>query len=93
MPEFYIIIVRKIFFPIFFGGGARAPLPSPISYACDIQCTEHKKTAMHYINPCVLTYLFTEEYQELIDDIVRDGRLYSSHQHQQVLKVCSHSAV
>lgn len=28
-----------------------------------------------------------EEYQELIDDIVRDGRLYQSHQHQEVLKV------
>ena len=31
-----------------------------------------------------------EEYQELIDDIVRDGRLYSSHQHRQVLKVGLH---
>jgi len=34
MPEFYIIIVRKIFIPIFFfflGGGARAsPVPSPL---------------------------------------------------------------
>lgn len=30
---------------------------------------------------------FIEEYQELIEDIVRDGRLYSSHKHQQVLKV------
>jgi len=36
--------------------------------------------------------LYTEEYQELIDDIVRDGRLYSSHQHRQVLKVSSQSA-
>jgi len=31
----------------------------------------------------------TVEYQQLIDDIVRDGRLYSSHQHRQVLKVRS----
>lgn len=29
---------------------------------------------------------YNEEYQELIDDIVRDGRLYSSYQHQEVLK-------
>jgi hypothetical protein len=29
---------------------------------------------------------YSEEYQELIDDIVRDGRLYSSYQHQEVLK-------
>ena len=30
MPKFYIIIARKKIFPgFFFGGGARAPLPSP----------------------------------------------------------------
>ena len=29
MPEFYLIIARKIFFPEFWGGGARAPLCSP----------------------------------------------------------------
>jgi hypothetical protein len=29
---------------------------------------------------------YSAEYQELIDDIVRDGRLYVSHQHQEVLK-------
>jgi len=36
MPEFYIKLPEKIFFPIFiffFGGGARAP-PAPVSYAC-----------------------------------------------------------
>ena len=31
MPEFYIIIGRKIFFLIFFGGGGA--LPAPVSYA------------------------------------------------------------
>ena len=31
--------------------------------------------------------VISEEYQDLIEDIVRDGRLYSSHQHQEVLKV------
>ena len=36
MTEFYIIIARKFFFPIFFGGGggARAS-PAPVSYAYD----------------------------------------------------------
>ncbi|ELU05576.1 hypothetical protein CAPTEDRAFT_195741 [Capitella teleta] len=29
---------------------------------------------------------YNEEYQDLIEDIVRDGRLYSSYQHQEVLK-------
>jgi len=38
---------------------------------------------------CVCVRVGTVEYQQLIDDIVRDGRLYSSHQHRQVLKVRS----
>jgi len=29
MPEFYIIIARKIFFPIFFGGDVPPYPPSP----------------------------------------------------------------
>lgn len=29
----------------------------------------------------------TEDYQELIEDIVRDGRLYASENHQEILKV------
>ena len=35
MPEFYMIIARKIFFPIFFRGmGQRGHVPpSPVSYA------------------------------------------------------------
>ena len=34
MPEFYMIIVRKIFFPDFFGEKARAsPCLSPVLYA------------------------------------------------------------
>lgn len=32
-------------------------------------------------------YLFSEDYQELIEDIVRDGRLYASENHQEILKV------
>jgi len=31
--------------------------------------------------------VYLEEYQELVDDIVRDGRLYATHQHQDVLTV------
>ena len=35
MPEFYIIIARKIFFPNFRGGGyvGHVPLLPPVSYA------------------------------------------------------------
>jgi len=32
MPEFYIIIARKIFFPFFWGG---VPPPPPVSYTYD----------------------------------------------------------
>lgn len=30
---------------------------------------------------------FAEDYQQLIEDIVRDGRLYASENHQEILKV------
>lgn len=30
---------------------------------------------------------FAEDYQKLIEDIVRDGRLYASENHQEILKV------
>jgi len=30
---------------------------------------------------------FSEDYQQLIEDIVRDGRLYASENHQEILKV------
>lgn len=29
----------------------------------------------------------SEDYQQLIEDIVRDGRLYASENHQEILKV------
>lgn len=33
-------------------------------------------------------FFFTpEDYQQLIEDIVRDGRLYASENHQEILKV------
>ena len=35
MPEFYMIIARNIFFPIFFLGGGKSPCPlPPVFYAC-----------------------------------------------------------
>lgn len=41
--------------------------------------------------PRPFTYLpccgFAEDYQQLIEDIVRDGRLYASENHQEILKV------
>ena len=40
MPEFYITIARKIFFPNFRGlGGTCPPLP-PVSYAYEKNCTD-----------------------------------------------------
>lgn len=32
-------------------------------------------------------FSIAEEYQPLIEDIVKDGRLYNSYQHQHILKV------
>ena len=34
-----------------------------------------------------MSFFQTEDYQELIEDIVRDGRLYASENHQEILKV------
>ena len=34
-----------------------------------------------------MSFIQTEDYQELIEDIVRDGRLYASENHQEILKV------
>lgn len=30
---------------------------------------------------------FAEDYEQLVEDIVRDGRLYASENHQEILKV------
>lgn len=37
-----------------------------------------------------MSFIQTEDYQELIEDIVRDGRLYASENHQEILKVGSY---
>lgn len=34
-----------------------------------------------------MSFISPEDYQELIEDIVRDGRLYASENHQEILKV------
>lgn len=31
----------------------------------------------------------SEDYEQLVEDIVRDGRLYASENHQEILKVSS----
>uniref|UniRef100_A0A8C2HYD0 Signal peptide, CUB and EGF-like domain-containing protein 2 n=1 Tax=Cyprinus carpio TaxID=7962 RepID=A0A8C2HYD0_CYPCA len=35
---------------------------------------------------CVLIFLYLEDYEQLVEDIVRDGRLYASENHQEILK-------
>lgn len=34
-----------------------------------------------------LIFLYLEDYEQLVEDIVRDGRLYASENHQEILKV------
>lgn len=34
---------------------------------------------------------FTEDYEQLVEDIVRDGRLYASENHQEILKASEYS--
>ena len=38
---------------------------------------------------CVVSRVFgkSEDYEQLVEDIVRDGRLYASENHQEILKV------
>ena len=65
MPEFYVIIVRKIFLPIFLGqGGARALPAPPVSYAY--------ATMMQGVR-----YLFTTDGQLICAlDQLEDGGAY-----------------
>lgn len=34
---------------------------------------------------------FAEDYEQLVEDIVRDGRLYASENHQEILKASEHA--
>lgn len=40
-----------------------------------------------YCGPIMQLRCLSEDYQQLIEDIVRDGRLYASENHQEILKV------
>lgn len=42
---------------------------------------------LHLTQSCERVLFVSEDYQELIEDIVRDGRLYASENHQEILKV------
>lgn len=53
-----------------------------------LQTQQHKLVLTSCIKEHVCS--FSEDYQELIEDIVRDGRLYASENHQEILKVCRH---
>ena len=46
-----------------------------------------EKTSECSANAFVRAFFAAEDYQELIEDIVRDGRLYASENHQEILKV------
>uniref|UniRef100_A0A8C2PMU4 Signal peptide, CUB and EGF-like domain-containing protein 2 n=1 Tax=Cyprinus carpio TaxID=7962 RepID=A0A8C2PMU4_CYPCA len=39
-----------------------------------------------FLFSCVLIFLYLEDYEQLVEDIVRDGRLYASENHQEILK-------
>lgn len=56
-------------------GGRRAPRPPPL-------------TSPSFLPPLRISGSHpAEDYQQLIEDIVRDGRLYASENHQEILKV------
>lgn len=43
-----------------------------------------------YVCNCLCFPHNTEDYEQLVEDIVRDGRLYASENHQEILKVSHH---
>lgn len=51
------------------------------------RCSTALKTVC-FSSEHIFVLLVSEDYQELIEDIVRDGRLYASENHQEILKVC-----
>jgi len=38
-------------------------------------------------------FLNSEDYEQLVEDIVRDGRLYASENHQEILKVSRSTSI
>lgn len=50
-------------------------------------CFLHAMRKQAGIILCVVVFMNSEDYEQLVEDIVRDGRLYASENHQEILKV------
>ncbi len=51
-------------------------------------CFQHFMMGLVVTVSCVV-FINSEDYEQLVEDIVRDGRLYASENHQEILKVSS----
>lgn len=49
-------------------------------------CFQHFMMRFVVIGSCGV-FVNSEDYEQLVEDIVRDGRLYASENHQEILKV------
>lgn len=60
-----------------------------VTAKCKRQVAIRKLLVTPYYTMCVSLFIcrIPEDYQQLIEDIVRDGRLYASENHQEILKV------
>lgn len=61
---------------------------SPPNLFC-MACFQHAMRKQAVIILCVAVFMNSEDYEQLVEDIVRDGRLYASENHQEILKVSS----
>lgn len=59
---------------------------SPPNLFC-MTCFQHAMRKQAVIILCVVVFMNSEDYEQLVEDIVRDGRLYASENHQEILKV------
>lgn len=56
----------------------------------DLFAALHEVTSSNCLSLLSFVILLnTEDYEQLVEDIVRDGRLYASENHQEILKVCT----
>lgn len=64
-------------------------LERSVTANCERQAAIRKLLVAPYYTTYVSSFIcrFPEDYQQLIEDIVRDGRLYASENHQEILKV------
>lgn len=65
------------------------PRSSPVHTSCVFGGSRLKDGEQRFgdkwqLMPCVF---LAEDYEQLVEDIVRDGRLYASENHQEILKV------